>query len=461
MVAKVWPRYGIVIAAAVAGVQSHPSPVKGSEPSTGTVSLTLAGDLIGPYEARSGIEQDQAIQTVAKLFQQSDVGIANQEGSIFDAGPGDTAASENGGGYPLATAATARMLRGLGVNLVSKANNHATDYGTNGLLSSLSALDAAGIAHAGAARDLEQACAPTYVKTANGLVAMVSAATTFTPMAPALPPVTRQGVSLARPGICAIRIRSVELVSPGQLASLRGNSGSAALPVPGSQDVRIGDQIFRASSKQGQIIEVDQRDVERVLNAVRMAKLRGAVVLFTVHSHETSGNVDPMPPQDFEPLILHRANEAPSPEDLAPAAFQPGLIRSVIDAGADVVTRTGPHTAHGVELYKGRPIFWSMGSLFLGFGGRRSLPLANGQTLEIPETWFQSIVAKIEFKDGRLTRLEVRPLVLESSKMPSDGQPSLAKGKDQLTILKRFMDQSAKLGTTFRVQGGVAIHDVR
>ena len=47
-----------------------------------------------------------------------------------------------------------------GFNLVSLANNHMLDYGTEGLLDTLAALDRAGIAHAGAGRDPGEAHAP-------------------------------------------------------------------------------------------------------------------------------------------------------------------------------------------------------------------------------------------------------------------------------------------------------------
>ena len=34
----------------------------------------------------------------------------------------------------------------------------------------------------------------------------------------------------------------------------------------------------------------------------------------------------------------------------------------MIDAGADAVVGHGPHVLRGVEFYKGRPIFYSLGN---------------------------------------------------------------------------------------------------
>ncbi len=64
--------------------------------------------------------------------------------------------------------AAAAALRSAGFTLLSLANNHLLDYGQDGLLDTLAALDQAGIAHAGAGRSQEEAHTPAVV-TVNGL----------------------------------------------------------------------------------------------------------------------------------------------------------------------------------------------------------------------------------------------------------------------------------------------------
>src|SRR5262249_36568171 len=46
-----------------------------------------------------------------------------------------------------------------------------------------------------------------------------------------------------------------------------------------------------------------------------------------------------------------------------PTSYQVNLARACIDAGADVVWGHHPHVLQGAELYKGRPILYSMGNL--------------------------------------------------------------------------------------------------
>ena len=72
-------------------------------------------------------------------------------------------------------------LKWLGINLVSCANNHAFDYGEDGVLANLKHLDDAGIAHAGTGKNLAEARAPGYLDTPNGRVALVAATATFRP----------------------------------------------------------------------------------------------------------------------------------------------------------------------------------------------------------------------------------------------------------------------------------------
>jgi poly-gamma-glutamate capsule biosynthesis protein CapA/YwtB (metallophosphatase superfamily) len=53
--------------------------------------------------------------------------------------------------------------------------------------------------------------------------------------------------------------------------------------------------------------------------------------------------------------------------------YMTGIARAAIDAGADIVIGHGPHYSLPVEVYKGKPIFYGLGSFSFhtGHGGRR------------------------------------------------------------------------------------------
>jgi poly-gamma-glutamate synthesis protein (capsule biosynthesis protein) len=63
-----------------------------------------------------------------------------------------------------------------------------------------------------------------------------------------------------------------------------------------SDEVRIGDQIFRAAPRPGLRWEADPQDVTRIMAAIRTARAHARVVVFSIHAHETAGHTDDMPP---------------------------------------------------------------------------------------------------------------------------------------------------------------------
>jgi poly-gamma-glutamate synthesis protein (capsule biosynthesis protein) len=66
------------------------------------------------------------------------------------------------------------VLKAGNIRCVSLANNHTLDYREEGLLDTLDHLDSAGIAHAGAGRNLEEAMRPAIVETDGLKVAVIS-----------------------------------------------------------------------------------------------------------------------------------------------------------------------------------------------------------------------------------------------------------------------------------------------
>jgi len=223
------------------------------------------------------------------------------------------------------------------------------------------------------------------------------------------------------------------------------------------EELRIGDQYFRVSPTEGTTIEADPEDKKAVLAAIREAHRNAGFVVFAIHAHDTAGNRDDMPPVDFEPMILHRANEAPSPDDPEPASFEVALFHDAIDAGADVIVRTGPHVLNGIEVYKGKPIFYSLGSLFLAFGGSRGYTAPSGQKKTFPDEWFETVIAVSTFREGRISDIKLYPAAIESSSAATDGLPHPATGNQASSILNRIKAFSARFGTDVSIEDGIGV----
>jgi poly-gamma-glutamate capsule biosynthesis protein CapA/YwtB (metallophosphatase superfamily) len=419
-------------------------------------TFAAGGDIISPRPF--DLARDSAIARVAALFQQADLGFANQEGAIFDvAGFKGSPAAENGGGTPVSPPQLARDLKSMGISIVSKANNHATDWGGGGLMATLSALAAAGIVQAGSGPGLSEARAPGYVETRRGTAALISVASTFPPMSVAGPPVTNSGITLAaRPGISALHVRLVRCIVPENFTALRRIAGGAAYAIPGRDDeVRLGDVLFRKSESAGLTWEMLPADETAVLASVRDARAKSGFVLFAIHAHQTAGDQDDGP-APYQPEVLHFANEAAAPNDPRPADFEPALFHAVIDAGADAVVRTGPHILNGIEIYKGKPIFYSLGSLFFPFGQRRSFTTAAGEKLTFIDENFETVIPVTTYKNGKVSEIRLYPVAISSSGTAT-GSPFLAPPDQARRILERVRALSTPFGTNVSIENGIGI----
>jgi poly-gamma-glutamate capsule biosynthesis protein CapA/YwtB (metallophosphatase superfamily) len=136
-------------------------------------------------------------------------------------------------------------------------------------------------------------------------------------------------------------------------------------------------------------------DHEASEKAAGIAVLRGHTA-YQVPAHKTRPEVPPMNRPGVPPIILTWADRdylaafaadiaALRPEvDIVVASCHWGLGEEVldymreiahgaIDAGADIVVGHGPHYSLPVELYRGKPIFYGLGSFSFhtGHGGRR------------------------------------------------------------------------------------------
>lgn len=81
----------------------------------------------------------------------------------------------------------------MGIDLVSLANNHALDYGTDALLDSMQTLTEAGITYVGVGATLEEAKTTRYVECRGKNIAVLSASRVI--------PVTEWGATSSRPGM--------------------------------------------------------------------------------------------------------------------------------------------------------------------------------------------------------------------------------------------------------------------
>jgi poly-gamma-glutamate capsule biosynthesis protein CapA/YwtB (metallophosphatase superfamily) len=135
------------------------------------VVLDAAGDImlgreVGAFIAARGART--VFEPVTALLEGSDIRFANLELPLTERG---TATVKD---YVFrAPPAAVDGLTSAGFNVVTLANNHILDYGPDGLLDTIAALDRAGIAHVGAGRTTDEAHAPAIVAVNNLSVAFL------------------------------------------------------------------------------------------------------------------------------------------------------------------------------------------------------------------------------------------------------------------------------------------------
>ncbi|NQE61853.1 CapA family protein [Caulobacter sp. RHG1] len=405
-------------------------------------TLAVTGDLIGPEKPITGLG-DAGTQRIRTLLSGADVAFGNQEGSIFDLDKFDGwPAAQNGGGTPINDAVVAFDLRAMGFKLMSLANNHATDFGVEGLVETQKSLNAAGIAHAGTGDSLTAAQAPAYAATAKGVVGLVSFAGTYTDLSIAADANPGRGFR-ARPGLAPLRSRELQRVTPEQMQTLRAIAARSETPDAAKnpevfsaartgEELTIGKTTFRVAKQAGLAYDLDAADRAAALASVKEARGKADLVMFSIHAHETASS---------------------DPEDVRPADYMQPLFHELIDAGADAIVRHGPHALLGVEIYRGRPIFYGMGSLMFQVGDKNRQ--FRGFTL--PEAWYDGAVAVSEYRDGRAATIRIHPFVqnLEDDRLL--GTPRAPTHEEAQRVLKRIQAASVQFGTRIDIEGDVGV----
>lgn len=413
------------------------------------LTIATAGDLI--YSLPMLPRNDPGVEAIAAIVRSADAAITNQEGSIIDLEHfGGYLEAQNGGGYPVGKPALADDIAGLGFDFAVKANNHAADFGNAGLLESKRHLEEAGVLAPGAGTSRSRARAAALLDTPHGRLAVVSTASTFPESAPAG---EGEGSSWDRPGISVVRTRRIVLAPAAQMAQLRVLARSLGSNVSDdATDVVIGEQAYRQAEKAGVTYEMNPVDRFEILRTVRGSKNVADATVFTIHAHENAGMGDDRVPADFQQVLYH----------------------DVIDAGGDVVFVHGPHITRGIEIYKGRPIFYGLGHFafqMLGMAPRmresfeaegqdpRFVGTGDSDMEEIDDAEYQGVVAVTEFGEGGVvSEIRLYPIDMRHDEpLAGRGIPKLATGTKASQILRQVQSDSRAYGTQIAIVKGVGL----
>jgi poly-gamma-glutamate capsule biosynthesis protein CapA/YwtB (metallophosphatase superfamily) len=314
-------------------------------------------------------------------------------------------------GWLLAARSNLDALPAAGFNVMSLANNHIMDAGYRGLSDTLDGLRRAGVEPVGAGADRSEARKPVFIERGGVVVGFLAYTCVYPPGFEAWD---------QRPGCATVEVHT----------HYRGERGQ-----PGTRPV------VRTA------VEPDAKDA--VLADVQAARSRADVLV--VSAHWGIHNL---------PAVL--------------ADYERELGRAVIDAGADLVLGHHQHIIKGIEMYRGKPIFYGVGNFLFDSSPEQVLarsavareafrdfaPFYGEHLSHRPESKRAMLVRCRATTDG-LTDVAFVPCAQSDDGEPTALDPSSLEFAEYLDYLRRITEE-ADLSARFTARDGeILVEDRR
>lgn len=403
-------------------------------------TIAMTGQSLIKHDTR-GISSP-AFQEIRTLLRNADLSFTNFEGTILG----------RHGGWPLKGSffdcsypVVLDALQDIGFRALSLSNNHAFDLGPSGVLSTLEEVEKRGFLHAGIGRNHQDAAQPGIGMIGHRKVAVVAMdggpgpdfmyADDAKNERPERPGVNRLGLS---------QILNVDSIIFDELRSLRDKVGYTDLtmvndsqpndprPVDVAEEVCIARAVFRRSEGFGRTVKFDEGDLSRNLDAIASTAQENCLVIAYLHHHHWATDWSQVP------------------------GWVGNLAKKCIDAGAAAFVSHGAPVLQAVELYRKRPIFYSLGNFIF------HVPSEEG-VWRAPEVW-ESVIGACTFdEDNTLVNAILHPLIiggegaLNGTDLDQRLVPELVMGKTADRVLHRFQEQSADFGTKIEIAGGTGL----
>jgi len=381
-----------------------------------------------------------AFEAMQSLLQRADLAFTNFEGTILG----------RHGGWPLkgsffgsSDPVVLDALKTMGFGALSLSNNHAFDLGPPGVLSTLEEVESRGFLHAGLGRNHTEAGRARAAIINGRDVAIV--AMDGGPGPDFMYAANAETARPERPGVNRLLINQlieVDAVAFDHIRNVGAKVGYSPIDLANDSqpddprhpdpacEVVIARAVFKRSDRFGRTVKIDDRDMSRNLSAISAAAETGCLVIAYLHHHHWAADWYQVP--DWVGRVA----------------------RQCIDAGAAMFVSHGAPVLQPIEIYRQRPIFYSLGNFIFHVRSEKS-------TWTAPEVW-ESVIGQCSFDPrGNLTGMILHPIIIGGEEA-LNGQlerrivPHLAKGASAERILRRLQAQSAEIGTVFDITGETA-----
>ena len=374
-------------------------------------------------------------------------------------------AAFSGGTWAMADPAILDDIQRFGFNLYNTANNHSGDYSHGGILATIRNLRERNMRFAGTGRNLYEASRAVYLETSECRTALISVSSDFHDSDIA----GEQGPAMqGRPGVNGLRVDTTYYITREYFDVLQRLTDITKMNSMTEYGMKLG---YVTPSPEGSLnmsginfrladeVRVETKpkddDLKRVIEEIHEAKRQADYVMVSIHSH-AGKNINYIEPAEFMEILAH----------------------TCIDEGADAVLGHGPHELRAIEIYKKKPVFYSLGNFifqtetvekqpaeaYLNKGFPMSAKVgefmdarsSNGKRGYgiLPPVWF-SVIPSWTMEDGEVKEILLYPVTLGMDLPRSQkGLPRLAEDHHILEYLQQLCDSYR---TKIEVENGIGI----
>ena len=414
------------------------------------ITMVLSGDAM--ITRPLSVFDEPQFLALSYVFKKADVAFTNLEMLMHDYGisPGIP-----GGVFAASDPKNLNELEWFGVNMVALANNHSWDYSEGGILNHLANLKKTNLIYSGIGKNLSEARAPGYLDTKAGRVALISLTTTFPEAGRA---VHQRPDAIGRPGVNPLGYEQIHKLPLNKIKELKTISEKMGYKEnkKGLKKNQIDflTKTFETSKEYGIDIRTNKSDEAEIITWIKEAKAMSDYVLVSIHCHEDpSGGYSSNGQREQTPEFLRN------------------FSKKILDNGADVVAGHGPHVLRGMEIYKNKPIFYSLGNFIFqndtikwhphptyeNFGlDHYATPSDfynaryDGDTKGFPamQYYWESIVAECVLTPKGAKKINLFPIEL-GYKLPRSqrGRPVVAREENKQRIINKLAELSSSFGT--------------
>lgn len=420
--------------------------------------LTVTGTGDALFTARFPQEYHQAIKPVSDWIRSCDVRMTNLETNLSDFHM--FASAYSGGTWLNTRSEFLTELFRYGFNFYGTANNHAMDYSYSGLLSTIRTLEDHHVLHAGTGKDLPEASKPALLEVRGMKTAIFAVDASFKDP-------SRAGYASepfeGRPGVNYLRHSTAYRIDPEDIEALKKIAEKTGINfirnmlidtgylLPDKPDSFLLGETEFTTKKDTPVTRCHPKDKARLLDAIRQAKSECDYVFLMVHCHDCDNRSNSNPPE-----------------------YLTEFAHACIDSGVSAIFGGGCHSLRGLEIYRNCPVFYSLGDfIYQGmkveyqpadFKEKYGLDIhasteealnvrsRGGKVgLHLQKENFQTVLPKIEFENGKMTRLTMMPVGLNFHRRDDmNGLPVPAEGAEGKEIFEILRELSLPFGTSLK-----------